>query len=151
MHSLWQRERNRQIYSDEFSSPLLVSQIGRILGWRMPEDPRNLPQQPDTGGSSVEHAESTTITAAYSNFESQKLNLSKVDLNPDAKDSISREYAKRLAMKHAYAHSLAHYTPCKFKIRLINTTIIENKRNASLPKPVLSLTLSQSVLLPQSV
>lgn len=81
----------------------------------MPEDPRNLPQQPETGGSSVEHAESTTIAAAYSNFESQKLNLSKVDLNPDAKDSISREYAKRLAMKHAYAHSLAHYTPVNSK------------------------------------
>ncbi len=35
---------------------------------------------------------------------------SEIDLHPDAKESVSREYAKKLAIQHAYAHTLGHYS-----------------------------------------
>lgn len=83
----------------------------------MAGDPRNLTS------SSVVPGEITSLQIELRNNKSeesispyrdpiyQKLNLSNVVLNPDDKDSISREYAKRLAMKYAYSHSLTHFTP----------------------------------------
>ena len=82
----------------------------------MPGDPRNLSTAPkDSAVSEKSSGTETRTVQTAGSFEFAKLDLSKVDLNPDAKDSVSREYAKRLAMKHAYAHSLAHFTPADSK------------------------------------
>ena len=83
----------------------------------MAGDPRNLTNSSVVSGdvtdlqSELGKDKSEECTSPYRDTIYQKLNLSNVDLNPDDKDSISREYAKRLAMKYAYSHSLTHFTP----------------------------------------